>query len=278
MGIQQPLTYLFVPGNRPERFAKALASGADRVILDLEDAVAPADKAKARDAIASWVTSLAASELDRLLVRINDLTSPHHADDLLWLQRTNIKHAMLSKCELAEQVAGVLAHMQPGASVLPLIETVRGVLAAVAIAQARQVDRLAFGALDYLLDLDLPGPGFALDSAALTIAMAARAANLPPPVAGVTPELDAGQVQSDLSHARALGYGAKMCIHPTQVAVVREAFRPDAPTHAWAQRVVTQWQQSNGAGVIQVDGKMVDKPVLLRAERILALAGPSQSL
>ncbi|OGB37691.1 MAG: host specificity protein [Burkholderiales bacterium RIFOXYC2_FULL_59_8] len=278
MNTRQAITYLFVPGNRPERFAKALASGADRVILDLEDAVAPADKAKARDAIASWVTSLAASELDRLLVRINDLTSPHHADDLLWLQRTNIKHAMLSKCESAEQVAGVLAHMQPGASVLPLIETVLGVLAAVAIAQARQVDRLAFGALDYLLDLDLPGPGFALDSAALTIAMAALAANLPPPVAGVTPELDAGQVQSDLSHARALGYGAKMCIHPTQVAVVREAFRPDAPTHAWAQRVVTQWQQSNGAGVIQVDGKMVDKPVLLRAERILALAGPSQSL
>ncbi|MDP1530053.1 MAG: CoA ester lyase [Rhodoferax sp.] len=276
MGMQQLLTYLFVPGNRPERFAKALASGADRVILDLEDAVAAADKAKARDAIANWVSGLAAGELDRLLVRINDLTSPHHPDDLFWLQRTNIKHAMLSKCESAEQVAGVLAHMPPGARVLPLIETVRGVLASMVIAQARQVDRLAFGSLDYLLDLDLPGPGFALDAAALAIAMASRAANLPPPVAGVTPELDAGQVRSDLSHARALGYGAKMCIHPTQVAVVREAFTPDAQTLAWAQRVLTQWQQSNGAGVIQVDGKMVDKPVLLRAERILALVGPSQ--
>ncbi|MDZ4206851.1 CoA ester lyase [Rhodoferax sp.] len=274
--MQQLLTYLFVPGNRPERFAKALASGADRVILDLEDAVAAADKAKARDAIANWVSGLAAGELDRLLVRINDLTSPHHPDDLFWLQRTNIKHAMLSKCESAEQVAGVLAHMPPGARVLPLIETVRGVLASMVIAQARQVDRLAFGSLDYLLDLDLPGPGFALDAAALAIAMASRAANLPPPVAGVTPELDAGQVRSDLSHARALGYGAKMCIHPTQVAVVREAFTPDAQTLAWAQRVLTQWQQSNGAGVIQVDGKMVDKPVLLRAERILALVGPSQ--
>ena len=278
MYVTQALTYLFVPGNRPERFAKALASGADRVILDLEDAVAPDDKAKARDAIASWVPSLAASDIDRLLVRINDVTSIYHADDLLWLQSTGIKHAMLSKCESAEQVAQALAHMPVDASVLPLIETVRGVQAANAIAQARQVSRLAFGSLDYLLDLDLPGPGFALDSAALTIAMASRAANLPPPVAGVTPELDAGQVLSDLSHARALGYGAKMCIHPTQVAVVREAFTPDAPTLAWAQRVVSQWQQSNGAGAIQVDGKMVDKPVLLRAERILALAGPSQSL
>jgi len=166
--------------------------------------------------------------------------------------------------------------MPPGSRVLPLIETVRGVLAASAIAQAANVSRLAFGSLDYLLDLDLPGPGFALDAAALAIAMASRAADLPPPVAGVTPELDASQVQSDLTHARALGYGAKMCIHPTQVAVVRQGFTPDAPTLAWAQRVVAQWQQSNGAGVIQVDGKMVDKPVLLRAERFLALAGPSQ--
>ncbi|BCO26469.1 citrate lyase subunit beta-like protein [Rhodoferax lithotrophicus] len=271
-----PLTYLFVPGNRPERFAKALASGADRVILDLEDAVAVADKAKARTAIADWVASLAAKDVERLLVRINDVTSPYHADDVLWLQRTCIKRSMLSKCESQEQVAQVLAHMPADSSVLPLIETVRGVLAANVIAQADRVDRLAFGSLDYLLDLDLPGPGFALDAAALAITMASRAANLPPPVAGVTPELDAGQVQHDLAHARALGFGAKMCIHPTQVAAVREAFKPDAQTLAWAQRVLTQWQQSHGAGVIQVDGKMVDKPVLLRAERILALA--SQSL
>ncbi len=272
MSLQQPLTYLFVPGNRPERFAKALASGADRVILDLEDAVAPADKVLARDSIASWVASLAADQLDRLLVRINDVTSPCHLDDLLWLQRTPIKHCMLSKCELSEQVAQVLEHMPPGSRVLPLIETVRGVLAATAIAQAPGVSRLAFGSLDYLLDLDLPGPGFALDSAALTIAMASRAANLPPPVAGVTPELEATQVQSDLAHARALGFGAKMCIHPSQVAVVREAFRPDEQSLAWATRVVNAWQAAATPGAIQVDGRMVDKPVVLKAQRILSCA------
>jgi citrate lyase subunit beta/citryl-CoA lyase len=276
MSTMPSLTYLFVPGNRPERFANALASGADRVILDLEDAVALADKAEARTAIADWASSLTSQDADRLLVRINDVTSPCHLDDVLWLNPSCIKRIMLSKCESPEQVAQVLAKMPADSRVLPLIETVRGVLAANAIAQADRVDRLAFGSLDYLLDLDLPGPGFALDSAALTIAMASRAADLPPPVAGVTPELDAGQVKSDLAHARALGYGAKMCIHPTQVAVVRQGFTPDAQTLAWAQRVLTQWQQSQGTGVIQVDGKMVDKPVLLRAERILALS--SQSL
>jgi citrate lyase subunit beta / citryl-CoA lyase len=273
MFAMQPLTYLFVPGNRPERFAKAMASGADRVILDLEDAVAPADKAQARAAIASWVATLAESERARLLVRINDAASPWHADDVLWLQPSSIENIMLSKCEHTAQIANVFAHLPAGATVVPLIETARGVLAAVAIAQAANVSRLAFGSLDYVLDLDLPGPGFALDSAATAVALASRAAGLPAPVAGVTPELDADQVRTDLSHARALGFGAKMCIHPAQVAVVREAFRPDAPSLAWAQRVVQQWHAGNGAGAIQVDGKMVDKPVLLRAERILAHAG-----
>jgi len=273
-----PITYLFVPGNRPERFAKALACGADRVILDLEDAVAPDDKARARSHMAGWLNTLTPPDRDRLLVRVNDAASPWHMDDLYCLRGLPLREVMLSKCESPEQVDQVVRHLPVGASVLPLIETVRGVLAAAAIARASNVSRLAFGSLDYLLDLALPGPGFALDSAALTIAMASRAANLPPPVAGVTPELGADAVQRDLAHARALAYGAKMCIHPRQVAVVHKAFRPDATTLAWAQRVVTQWQQSNGAGVIQVDGKMVDKPVLLRAERFLALASQSQSL
>lgn len=187
MSVQQPLTYLFVPGNRPERFAKALASGADRVILDLEDAVAPDDKAKARGAIADWVGTLTLQDCARLLVRINDVTSPWHVDDVFWLQSSPISHVMLSKCESQEQVERVLTHMPPGSSVLPLIETVHGVLAANAIAPAKHVERLGFGSLDYLLDLDLPGPGFALDSAALAIAMASRAADLPPPGPGSHP-------------------------------------------------------------------------------------------
>lgn len=273
MLAMQPLTYLFVPGNRPERFAKALASGADRVILDLEDAVALADKPMARTAIADWVATLALSDRARLLVRINDAASSWHADDVLWLQSSSISHIMLSKCEHPAQIANVLAHLPAGATVVPLIETARGVLDAVAIAQAANVSRLAFGSLDFMLDLDLPGPGFALDSAATAVALASRATGLPAPVAGVTPELDADSVRSDLSHARALGFGAKMCIHPAQVAVVREAFQPDTQSLAWAQRVVQQWQAGTGAGAIQVDGKMVDKPVLLRAERILAHAG-----
>jgi citrate lyase subunit beta/citryl-CoA lyase len=265
--------YLFVPGNRPERFAKALASGADRVILDLEDAVLPADKPLARSAIAAWVRSLDTAAQARLLVRLNDAASPWHADDLAWLPGSLLSHAMLSKCEHPEQVAAVCERLPAQGTVLPLLETARGVLAAVAIAQAPQVARLAFGSLDYQLDLDLPGPSFALDSAATALVLASRAAELPAPVAGVTAALDAAQLQTDLAHARALGFGAKMCIHPSQVALVREAFQPDPQALAWARRVVSAWQQADGSGAIQVDARMVDKPVLLRAERILAQAG-----
>ena len=200
-----PTTYLFVPGNRPERFAKALASGADRVIVDLEDAVAPADKALARIALGAWLTQLSSTERARVMVRINDALSPWHADDLSWLAGLPVAEVMLAKAETAEQIAEVRTHMSDHARVMPLVETVRGVMALPALTAAAGVSRLAFGAIDYQLDLDLPGPGLALDMAAVAIAMASRAADLPSPVAGVTTEIDATRVQVDLLHARSLG-------------------------------------------------------------------------
>ncbi len=287
-----PTTYLFVPGNRPERFAKALASGADRIIIDLEDAVAPADKATARAAIAEWMTGAASTpdSRSRVLIRINDAATPWHADDLALARSVQALCVMLPKCEAASQVAHVLAHLAACATVLALVETARGLLALHEIAAAPGVVRLAFGSLDYMVDLDIPslqiegavggaGAGggvsnIALDFAAAQIAIASRAAGLPSPVAGVTPELDAARVTADMAHARALGFGAKMCIHPAQVAAVRAALRPSALEFAWAQRVLQAWDASGG-GAIQVDGKMVDRPVVLKAQRIVANAAAS---
>jgi citrate lyase subunit beta/citryl-CoA lyase len=264
------LTYLFVPGNRPERFAKALASGADRVILDLEDAVAPADKAAARSAVAQWLHSQSALA-DRLLVRINDDASPWYADDLALLAASPLRCVMLPKCESPAQVAAVQARLAPGSSTLPLIETARGLQVVQAIAQAPGVARLAFGSLDFMLDLDVPAGSLMLDMAAAQIALASRAAGLPAPVAGVTPALDAAQVSADMAQARSLGFGAKMCIHPAQVAAVLAALAPTAAELAWAQRVL-QASAAAGGAALQLDGKMVDRPVLLRAERLLARA------
>ena len=293
-----PCTYLFVPGNRPERFAKALAAGADRIIIDLEDAVAPADKATARAAIAQWMGGVASTPdvRSQVLIRINDAATPWHADDLALVRSVQAPCVMLPKCEAASQVAQVLTHLAAGATVLALVETARGLLALHEIAAAPGVARLAFGSLDYMVDLDIPslrgesdlgqvgtlgkgGQGsalggasnIALDIAATQIAIASRAAGLPSPVAGVTPELDAAQVTADMLHARSLGYGAKLCIHPAQVAAVRAALRPSAQELAWAQRVLQAWDASGG-GAIQVDGKMVDRPVVLKAQRIVANA------
>lgn len=269
-----PITYLFVPGNRPERFAKALVSGADRIIIDLEDAVAPADKAAARTAIAQWMGNVGA-EHERVLIRINDAATAWHTDDLALVSGVHASCVMLPKCEAASQVAMALASLTHKATVLPLIETARGMVALQEIAAAPGVVRLAFGSLDYMVDLDLPMDSPALDFAAAQIAIASRASGIASPVAGVTPDLDASRVTADMVGARALGFGAKMCIHPLQVAAVQAALAPSAEELAWAQRILQAWHASSG-GALQVDGKMVDRPVVLKAERILAHAALTQ--
>lgn len=266
----EPLIYLFVPGNRPERFTKALASGADRIIIDLEDAVAPECKAVARTVIGEWMAGSDAPR-ERVLIRINDAATPWHADDLTLVSTVRALCVMLPKCETPHQVAAVLACLPKGATVLPLIETARGVAALHEIAAAPGVTRLAFGSLDYMADLDIPAGSLALQFAAAQIAIASRAAGIGSPVAGVTPDLDATRVATDMANARTLGFGAKMCIHPSQVAAVRTALAPSAQELAWAQRVLQAWNTSGG-GAIQVDGKMVDRPIVLKAERIIAQA------
>ena len=278
--LSQALCFLFVPGNRPERFSKALASGADCIILDLEDAVAPCDKALARQAVQAWLQATPAAR-DRVLVRVNDDSTPWHADDLASCANAQLTAIMLPKCESPAQVAAARTQLTGTDLVLPLVETACGIAGVASIAAAPGVVRLAFGSLDLLADLDLPslrdtqGRGnLALDVAAVQLVIASRAAGLPPPVAGVTPELDAQQVASDMRHARSLGFGAKMCIHPLQLPAVREALRPSPDDVAWAQRVLRAWEVSGG-GAIQLDGKMVDRPVLLKARRVLANAALS---
>nr|MDP2191708.1 CoA ester lyase [Rhodoferax sp.] len=271
-----PRTYLFVPGNRPERFAKALASGADRIILDLEDSVASRHKAAARAAIAEWMAS-AGQAHGKVLIRINGAASDGYAQDLALVRSVQAVCVMLPKCEAANQVAAARAQLAAGiTTVLPLIETARGMLALPDIAAASGVARLAFGALDYMTDLGIPADSVALDVAASQIAVASRAAGLASPLAGVTPALNAAQVNADMVHSRSLGFGAKMCIHPTQIAAAHAALAPSAEEIAWAQRILQAWQTC-GAGAIQVDGKMVDRPVVLKAQRIATQANRTDS-
>ncbi|MEO7760466.1 MAG: CoA ester lyase [Casimicrobiaceae bacterium] len=265
--MKLPLTYLFVPGNRPERFDKALAAGAGAVILDLEDAVSPKDKAQARANIIDWALAHSAA-LDCVFVRINDATTPLFKGDLECIRRSGIANVMLPKAESASQVGQVMVSLPKHGAVMPIIESARGVVHVNTIAAAAGVQRLAFGTLDYAVDLALTDDERGLIHPSAQIAIASRAAGIASPVAGVTPALDdESRLLADLAFARAFGFGAKLCIHPKQVAAIHRAMQPSAVEVDWARRVLAAAAASEGA--VQVDGKMVDRPVLLHAQSIL---------
>ena len=264
-------TYLFVPGHRAERFDKALASGADSVVLDLEDAVAADDKGRARDAIKAWAAGAPQADRERIVVRVNEAASREFHGDLAMLAAAGLTQVMLPKAESSEQVDSVLAAL-PGAGVLALIESARGVARVEQVGAATGVSRLVFGTLDFALDLDMEinEDPVGLSYAASRIAIASRLAGLPAPVAGVTPQLDdEACLLNDWRLARRHGFGAKLCIHPRQVAPIHSAMRPSAEALEWAQRVLAADAASPGAA--RLDGRMVDRPVVLQAQRILRL-------
>src|SRR3954465_917728 len=258
-----PTTYLFVPGNRPDRFDKALNSGADAIILDLEDAVDPASKDAAREAVGVWLDNGHATD-GGVLIRINDDTTPWYGGDCVLLDRFPAVGVVLPKAERAEQIAT----LPKSGVIVPLIETARGLRAVDEIAAADRVQRLAFGTLDFAAGLDLSGDERGLIPPAMMIALASRCAEKAPPIAGVTPAIDdTDALKRDLDFARAFGFTAKLCIHPRQVAAVRQALAPTPAEPARARRVTPGAEA--GTGAVQLDGRMVDRPVLLKARSIL---------
>ena len=270
-----PTTYLFVPGNRPDRFEKALVSGADVVILDLEDAVAAGDKALAREAVHHWCVAHP-EILDRIAVRINGTDSNEHSLDVDSVAHAGVPQVMLPKAESAEAVVDLTNKFRSSTRILPLIESARGVEAVYAIAAAPGVLRLAFGTLDYALDLGMQadsagnsaGDAVGMVYPASRIAIASRCLYLAPPIAGVTPDVgDDAALLADLRFARALGFGAKLCIHPRQVSRVHDALQPTADEVMWATRILAAAEDSSGATTL--DGKMVDRPVIARAQAII---------
>ena len=260
-----PRSYLFVPGNRPERFDKAVAAGADAVIIDLEDAVPVAEKSQARAALAAW-----ASAERPVIVRINGADTTDFAADLDACRTGGIAGVMLPKSESVDQIAHLAQRVGRDKYVIALVETARGLHDAVTLARAPQVSRLAFGSIDFQLDLGIQGERDELLCFRSHLVLASRLAGLQAPIDGVTTALDdAERLRDDAGYARRLGFGAKLCIHPRQVAVVHECFGPSPEELAWARRVVAAAEAAKGAAVA-LDGKMIDRPVILKAQEILA--------
>jgi citrate lyase subunit beta/citryl-CoA lyase len=268
MSAALPRSYLFVPGNRPERFEKAQAAGADAVILDLEDAVQPDEKPAARAAVLSGVSGDASRPA---WVRINGSETPWFNEDIAALAgQADVAGIVLPKAETREQIEAVLAQAHPGLSLLPIVETARGFANLAVLCAAPRVARILFGTLDFQIDLGIDGDGEELDLFRSQIVLASRLAGIGTPVDGVSTTItDTDAIEADARRGRRFGFGGKLCIHPKQIVAVHRAYAWSEADKAWAQRVLAAVETSNGAAVA-VDGKMVDMPVILKARRIAA--------
>ncbi|MGA5360335.1 HpcH/HpaI aldolase/citrate lyase family protein [Streptomyces purpurascens] len=254
---------LFVPGDRPDRFDKAASSGADLVIVDLEDAVAAPDKARARSDAAAWL-----SLGNRAVVRINASGTPWAEDDL----RTAAEHGcpvMVPKAEDPDALADIAARTAGRCPVIALIETALGVEHALAVCATPGVTRAAFGNVDLAARLGVAHDDHtALAHARSRLVLASAAAGISPPIDGVTTAVrDSDTLTADIAHARRLGFTGKLCVHPSQLAGAADGFTPSERELRWARTVL-----GAGDSVTTIDGQMVDTPVLERARRVLALA------
>jgi citrate lyase subunit beta / citryl-CoA lyase len=259
-----PRSYLFVPGNRPDRYAKAIAAGADAVIVDLEDAVPAGEKASARAALAAWL-----SPEHPVLVRVNGGDSQWFREDLALCKTKGVAGVLLPKAENAGDIR-VISEYSRSLPIVPMIETATGLWNAHTLAQAPHVQRFVFGSIDFQLDLGINGDEEELLYFRSRLVLVSRIANLASPVDGVTTAIDdAERVRKDTLRAKRFGFGAKLCIHPKQVKIVNECFEPTEAEQSWAKKIVEAAEAAGGAAV-SVDGKMVDRPVITRAEAILA--------
>lgn len=258
-------SFLFVPGNRPERFEKAFASNADAVIIDLEDAVPPQDKELARCVVAGAVSSSRPA-----FIRINAIDTPWFVQDCSLLTMPGVLGAVLPKAQYVEDIHTVASYGVE--KVLPLIESAIGIANCRAIANCTVVERLIFGTLDFQADLGMYCTDEELLPFKTELVLASRLANIPPPVDGVCTVLnDATLLAADSVRAKRLGFGGKLCIHPDQVPTVNRSFSPSAVDIEWAYKVIEARSRMGSAATV-VDGKMVDLPLFLRAEEILRQA------
>lgn len=264
-----PVTWLYVPGDRPERFAKAVASGADVVIIDLEDAVAPAAKDAARQNAVAYLRARPGTPA-RIHVRVNDLATARGRDDLAAV-------AQLADAVRVPKVesAAVLDAVPDAAPVFALLESAAGIVAAREIAAHPRVAGVALGEQDLAAELAITDEQ-AMNQLRLQVVLAAAAAGLPPVAMSVHPDVkdDAGLLASCRA-GRAIGLFGRTAIHPRQIPLIRQAFRPSEEETARAAEIVAAAERAEAAGIGAValpDGRFVDAPIVTRARRTLSLA------
>jgi citrate lyase subunit beta/citryl-CoA lyase len=267
---REAVTWLFVPGSRGDRFDRAAGSGSDEVILDLEDAVSPEAKDEARQSVASWLGGTGAG-----WVRINGAGTPGHEQDLAAVRGlTGLRGVVVPKAEDPRLLAALREELPASAGVLALVESAAGIEQAPALARSGAVDRLAFGSVDFALDIGAEETDEALLLARSSLVLASRLGALPAPIDGVTSVTTDDVASHEAAvRGRSLGFGGKLCIHPRQVEPVAAGFRPTPEQRDWAARVLEAADDAGTQGAFTVDGVMVDRPVLERARSIMVRSG-----
>ena len=269
---------LFVPGDRPERFAKAAASGADALILDLEDAVVPARKAAAREAIGAFLQARDDAAGPAIMVRVNPLGSPHHAEDIALLDQVRADALLLPKAEGADSVAALVASLYDCPPVLPIAtETPAAIFQLGSFRTcADQLAGLTWGAEDLPAAIgaatarEADGGYTAPYRLARSLTLFAAHAAGVAAIETVYPDFrDSDGLAGYAARGRRDGFTGMMAIHPAQVPVINAAFTPSADEVAHARRVVDAFAASPDAGALQLDGRMIDAPHLKAARRLL---------
>jgi citrate lyase subunit beta/citryl-CoA lyase len=288
-------SFLFVPANVPRRVEKSLTLEADALILDLEDSVAPSDKAPSRDAV---VAALGRSRQSLFYVRVNAPSTPYCYADLVATVQKGLDGIVVPKIESAADLHAIdwlIAALERERGIaegsldlMPQIETATGVQRVDRILQARnlrpyrapwRVKRACFGAADYANDLGL-SPTLdepELADARARIVLASRAAGLENPIDSPWFHFkEAAAFARALERSRRGGFQGRCCVHPDQIAPVNDAYRPSDEDLAAAERIVTAFAEAEqrGAAAIQVDGQMVDYPVAYRAQALLDAVRP----
>lgn len=283
---------VFVPGNRSNMLERALGFGADIIMVDLEDSVPPGEKAAACELATEWIPRLAAAG-KRVMVRVNALDTGLTSGELSAVVCPDLAGVSIGKGNTAwdmQQVEQLLAPLEtkaavaPGSvKVIPWIETAMAIVHVYEMARASQrIVGIAFGAEDYTNDMGVTRTDFGEECyfARSSVAVAARAAGvagLDGPFVGFR---DPDGLRRDAGAARSMGYTGKFAIHPAQIDVINETFSPNPEDVAYARRVVEAWDEAeaSGRGSLSIDGRMVDVPVVKRAQNLLAQAAAIQAM
>jgi citrate lyase subunit beta/citryl-CoA lyase len=265
--IRYARSWLFVPGDRPERFDKAAASGVDVVVIDLEDAVLPEARPQARVQVASWLRDghqavVRVGSTEDLEAEVNAIYAP------------GLLGVILPKPAGAVAVAEALTHLVAGVDAIVLVETAHALHEVEAIAALPRVARLALGQVDLGIDTGLSFESLEVAQAVRTrLSLASAVAGLPGPIDGPVMHVgDAAAVSARAADAQLAGMRAMLCIHPGQVGAVNAAFSPSADQVAAARSIVEAAAANPSVGAFALNGKLIDRPVIVAAERVVALA------